>query len=47
LLESFTAEHIKLIKFVKQEHLDKIGFAINRGIREGRLHKAIAKEPNY
>ena len=44
LLESFVDEHLKLIKSVQREHLDKIGLAIKRGIREGRLHKEIAKD---
>jgi SPP1 gp7 family putative phage head morphogenesis protein len=44
LLESFVDEHLKLIKSVQREHLDKIGLAIKRGIREGRLHKDITKD---
>lgn len=44
LLDSFIAEHQKLIKSVQREHLDKISLAIKRGIREGRLEKDILKE---
>jgi SPP1 gp7 family putative phage head morphogenesis protein len=44
LLESFVAEHGKLIKSVQREHLDKLSFAINRGIREARLQKDIVKD---
>ena len=44
LLESFVDEHLKLIKSVQRDHLDKIGLAIKRGIREGRLHKDMAKD---
>jgi SPP1 gp7 family putative phage head morphogenesis protein len=44
LLDSFVREHTSLIKSVKRQHLDKIGLAIKRGIREGRLQKDIAKE---
>lgn len=44
LLDSFVDEHQKLIKSVRREHLDKIGLAIKRGIREGRLQKDIAKD---
>ena len=44
LLESFVDEHLTLIKSVQREHLDKIGLAIKRGIREGRLHKDMAKD---
>lgn len=43
LLDSFVDEHQKLIKSVRREHLDKIGLAIKRGIREGQLQKDIAK----
>jgi len=43
LLESFIAEHTKLIKSVQLEYLDKIGFTIDRGIRNGHLQKDIAK----
>ena len=44
LLDAFVDEHQKLIKVVQREHLDKIGLAIKRGIREGRLQKDIAKD---
>lgn len=44
LLDNFVGEHTKLIKSVSSEHLDKIGLAIERGIREGRLGKDITKE---
>jgi SPP1 gp7 family putative phage head morphogenesis protein len=44
LLESFMAEHMKLIKGLQREHLDKINLAIQRGIRQGRLHKDMAKD---
>lgn len=44
LLDAFTEEHCNLIKTVRQEHLDKIGFAIKRGLREGRLHKELTKD---
>lgn len=44
LLDSFVDEHTKLIKSVKQEHLDKISLSITRGIRDGRLGKDITKE---
>ncbi len=44
LLDSFVEEHQKLIKSVRQEHLDKIALTIKRGIREGRLEKDIPKE---
>jgi SPP1 gp7 family putative phage head morphogenesis protein len=44
LLDSFVEEHRKLIKSVRQEHLDKIALTIKRNIREGRLEKDIAKE---
>jgi SPP1 gp7 family putative phage head morphogenesis protein len=47
LLDSFVDEHIKLIKSIQREHLDKIGFALKRGIREGRLQKNIAKDIRY
>lgn len=44
LLESFIDEHLSLIKSVQREHLDKIGFLIKRGIREGRMHKELTKD---
>jgi SPP1 gp7 family putative phage head morphogenesis protein len=44
LLDSFVKEHTSLIKSVKRQHLEKVGFAIKRGIREGHLQKDIAKE---
>ncbi len=44
LLDDFVKEHLTLIKSVKRQHLEKIGLAIKRGIREGRLQKDIAKE---
>lgn len=44
LLDSFIVEHLKLIKGIQREHLDKIGLVIQRGIRQGRLHKDIAKD---
>ena len=44
LLDSFVVEHKKLIKSVTRDHLDKIGLAINRGVREGKLQKDIAKD---
>ena len=44
LLDSFITEHIKLIKGVQREHLDKLGLAIQRGLRQGRLQKDIAKD---
>lgn len=44
LLENFVSEHKTLIKSVEREHLEKIGLAIQRGIREGRLSKDMAKE---
>lgn len=44
LLDSFINEHQKLIRSVRHEHLDKIGSAIKRGIREGRLQKDITKD---
>ena len=43
LLDSFIAEHLKLIKGLQHEHRDKIGLAIGRGMRQGHLHKEIAK----
>ena len=44
LLESFMAEHTKLIKGLEREYLDKISLGIQRGIRQGRLHKDMAKD---
>lgn len=44
LLDSFIDEHQKLIKSVQREHIEKIGLAIKRGIREGRLQKDLTKE---
>jgi SPP1 gp7 family putative phage head morphogenesis protein len=44
LLESFMAEHMKLIKGLQREHLDKVSLALQRGIRQGRLHKDMAKD---
>lgn len=44
LLDDFLKEHLKLIKSVKREHLDKIGLAIQRGLRQGFLQKDILKE---
>lgn len=44
LLQSFLDEHQKLIKSVQTEQLDKISLIIKRGIRDGHLHKNIAKE---
>ncbi len=44
LLDSFITEHMKLIKSIQREYLDKIGLAIERGIREGRLQKDIIKD---
>lgn len=44
LLDSFIDEHLGLIKSVRREYLDKVGFAIKRGIREGRLHKELVKD---
>lgn len=44
LLDSFVAEHAKLIKSVRREHLEKISLAIKRGMREGRLQKDLAKD---
>lgn len=44
LLESFVNEHTKLIKSVQREYIDKVGVALDRGIREGRLQKDIGKE---
>jgi SPP1 gp7 family putative phage head morphogenesis protein len=44
LLESFMAEHMKLIKGLHREHLEKVGLAIQRGMRQGRLHKDMAKD---
>lgn len=44
LLHNFVEEHQKLIKSVQTEQLDKIGLAIKRGIREGKLHKEIVKD---
>jgi SPP1 gp7 family putative phage head morphogenesis protein len=44
LLENFVSEHTKLIKSVQREYLDKVGIAIDRGIREGHLQKDLAKE---
>lgn len=43
LLDAFVKEHTSLIKSVKRQHLEKIGLAIKRGIREGRLQKDIAR----
>lgn len=44
LLEPFLVEHMKLIEGLQREHLEKIGLAIERGIRQGRLHKDITKD---
>jgi SPP1 gp7 family putative phage head morphogenesis protein len=44
LLDAFVDEHQKLIKSVQREYIDKIGLAIKRGIREGRLQKDIARD---
>ncbi|TXG76904.1 hypothetical protein E6Q11_03790 [Candidatus Dojkabacteria bacterium] len=44
LLEDFVKEHLLLIKSVQHEHLNKIGFAITRGIRDGLLAKDIVKD---
>lgn len=44
LLDAFIDEHLKLIKSVQREQLDKIGFMIKRGIRDGRLAKNITKD---
>ena len=44
LLDAFVDEHVKLIKSVQREHLEKISLSIKRGIREGRLQKDIAKD---
>lgn len=44
LLDAFVDEHQRLIKSIQREHIDKIGMAIKRGIREGRLQKDIAKD---
>src|SRR5262249_48579676 len=44
LLDAFIDEHQKLIRSVQREHLDKISFAIKRGIREGNLFKDITNE---
>jgi SPP1 gp7 family putative phage head morphogenesis protein len=44
LLDSFIAEHQKLIKSVRREHLSRIDVAVKRGIREGLLQKDIAKD---
>lgn len=44
LLDAFVDEHQRLIKSIQREHLDKIGMAIKRGIREGRLQKDIARD---
>lgn len=42
--QSFIDEHIQLIKSVRREHLDKIGLALRRGIREGRLQRDLEKD---
>ncbi len=44
LLQSFIDEHIRLIKSVRKEHVDKLGLAIGRGIREGRLQRDLEKD---
>lgn len=44
LLDMFIKEHTMLIKSVQRQHLDRINWAIKRGIREGRLQKDIAKD---
>jgi len=44
LLDSFIDEHTRLIKSVQREHVDKIGLAIKRGLREGRLQKDVTKD---
>jgi len=44
LLDAFVDEHQRLIKSIQREHLDKIGMAIKRGIREGRLEKDLARD---
>jgi len=43
LLDSFVSEHVSLIKSVQRQHSEKISLAVKRGIREGRLHKDIAR----
>lgn len=42
ILHAFVDEHVRLIKSVKREQLDKLEFVIKRGIREGHLAKEIA-----
>jgi SPP1 gp7 family putative phage head morphogenesis protein len=44
LLDSFVDEHQRLIKSIGRDHLDKVGMAIKRGIREGRLQKDLARD---
>jgi SPP1 gp7 family putative phage head morphogenesis protein len=44
LLENFINEYKTLIKSVEHEHLERIGLALKRGLREGQLSKDIAKE---
>jgi SPP1 gp7 family putative phage head morphogenesis protein len=44
LLDTFVKEHSSLIKSVQRQHVEKIGAAISRGIRDGRLHKDIVKD---
>ena len=46
LLESFIAEHTKLIKGLQRDHLEKIGLAIQRGRRQGRLQKDSKRYPS-
>lgn len=44
LLDSFIAEHLRLINSVQREHMEKIGLSLQRGIREGRLARDMAKD---
>jgi SPP1 gp7 family putative phage head morphogenesis protein len=44
LLDSFVEEHLKLIRSVEREYLDKIGFTLKRGLRDGRLSKDLTKD---
>ena len=44
LLDSFINEHQRLIKSIERDHLDKVGMAIKRGVREGRLQKDLARD---
>jgi len=44
LLDAFVDEHVKLIKSIQREHVEKLGLLITRGIREGRLQKQLIND---